>query len=79
MALAEEERCATCGSGDPRQGTWRGAECGDPYHAATWHDDDLATDDAAEEVTLPAAPRHHPGNWWEAPEYTKHRAGPYPT
>ena len=42
MALAEEERCATCGSGDPRQRTWQGEECGDPYHASAWDDDEQA-------------------------------------
>jgi len=40
MALAEEERCATCGSGDPRKpGTFIGETCADPYHASTWPDD----------------------------------------
>lgn len=39
MALAEEERCATCGSGRPAERTRQGEECGDPYHAAAWDDD----------------------------------------
>lgn len=38
--LADEECCATCGSGDPRvPGHYLGETCGDPYHAMTWGDE----------------------------------------
>jgi hypothetical protein len=37
---AEEERCPTCGSPDPREvWDWLDARCGDPYHASTWDDE----------------------------------------
>jgi hypothetical protein len=35
--FAEEERCATCRSGDPRKpGESLGQVCADPYHASAW-------------------------------------------
>lgn len=77
MTLAEEERCATCGSGDPRKLIRGGEHCGDPYHASAWDDDEQPewrrvhrgelTRDAIEEVIR----AHDPGEaaeiiYWRA-------------
>lgn len=40
MSLADEERCASCGSGySGKPGQFLGKTCEDPHHASVWDDE----------------------------------------